>query len=448
MKRKTISIFMVLLLIFNLLPVSVLFANASTTNAALSLDNASGKAGDIVDINVSLSNNPGIVALRIFIDFDIQKLQLIDVTDGGLLGLDTFIFGNNYNISPYTMMWEDSLSSSNHTGNGTLVTMSFRILDDTAPCNIPITLTYDQGSTFNVNLEDVVFQTSNGNITVRNDETNLACIAVQQSEGRQGELVNVPIVISNNPGIVALRISISYDPSKLQLVEVNDGGLLGTNTAVFGNDYSLTPYTVLWEDSLAVSNHMGNGVIATLKFRIVESTPPGLIPINIDYDSGSTFNCSLEDVSFDTVSGSVNVISNAAYIYSAEGTTTVIDSANGFIYGISGSVTSLSGLVETMAGVTLQLTYSNGINCGTGSLVEVCFDGEIVESYHIVVLGDISGDGQISALDALMTLQNASRMVVFDAIKTFAGDVNNSSDITSLDALKILQFASGNITEF
>ncbi|NLX92442.1 MAG: hypothetical protein GXZ02_01005, partial [Clostridiales bacterium] len=48
----------------------------------------------------------------------------------------------------------------------------------------------------------------------------------------------------------------------------------------------------------------------------------------------------------------------------------------------------------------------------------------------------------------LMTLQNASGTVSFDAVKGFAGDVDTSGSVSSIDALKIMQYASGIITEF
>ena len=61
-------------------------------------------------------------------------------------------------------------------------------------------------------------------------------------------------------------------------------------------------------------------------------------------------------------------------------------------------------------------------------------------------LGDLNGDTNITATDALIALQAASgRITLTDAQKAVA-DVTGDGKVTAVDALKILQFASGRIT--
>ena len=62
--------------------------------------------------------------------------------------------------------------------------------------------------------------------------------------------------------------------------------------------------------------------------------------------------------------------------------------------------------------------------------------------------GDINGDGNVTAADALMALQTVSGRRTLNDLEKYAADVNGDGNITAVDALKILQFASGRITFF
>ena len=95
-------------------------------------------------------------------------------------------------------------------------------------------------------------------------------IAVGTVVGRVGETVQVPITISDNPGLIGMKLMISYDPDILTLTDVTDGEIFGTNNAYFGNRLSEIPYTLMWEDSLTESNYTGNGTLAILTFTIAQ----------------------------------------------------------------------------------------------------------------------------------------------------------------------------------
>lgn len=60
-----------------------------------------------------------------------------------------------------------------------------------------------------------------------------------------------------------------------------------------------------------------------------------------------------------------------------------------------------------------------------------------------IVLGDVNGDGKLSAVDARWVLQAASGARTFDMTQTAAADVNGDGKINAVDARWILQAASG-----
>ena len=142
----------------------------TTANAAVSscvtIGNASGCVGETVTVPVEITGNPGIVAMRLFVQYDASKLQLVSVTDGGLFGSNHDYFGNDITENPYTLLWEDALSKTNYTANGQLAEVSFRILDTAEAGKADITIALDTGSTFNVNVQNVPFTTQNGSVQI------------------------------------------------------------------------------------------------------------------------------------------------------------------------------------------------------------------------------------------------------------------------------------------
>ena len=121
---------------------------------------------DEVDVKINIENNPGIIATVLSVTYDKNKLELVKVTDGGLIGENTLTAGNDLQAVPYNLIWEDALSSHNYTDDGTLVTLTFRVKDDADLGFIPITVSYDAGSTFDYDMNEVDFYVVDGEITV------------------------------------------------------------------------------------------------------------------------------------------------------------------------------------------------------------------------------------------------------------------------------------------
>ncbi len=63
-------------------------------------------------------------------------------------------------------------------------------------------------------------------------------------------------------------------------------------------------------------------------------------------------------------------------------------------------------------------------------------------------LGDLNGDGNITAEDALLALQAATNKINLTDIQKMAGNVDGKEDVTANDALLILQFVTKKITSF
>ena len=137
---------------------------------------------------------------------------------------------------------------------------------------------------------------------------------------------------------------------------------------------------------------------------------------------------------------------------SIENSGCVVNNENKFIYGLKSGITKAefqSDYVQLTGNYRLAYTPDVG-TLGTSTKVKVVDNAtnKVVETYTVVIFGDIDGDGAIKAADALSVLKHVSGSVFLDEIQQFAADVDDNEIIAAGDALSILKYVSGSITEF
>ena len=382
------------------------------TQAMLSIADVTGEAGETVDVEIEISNNPGIIAISFDVEYDSSKLKLVKAEDEKLLGTSTSVFGKDLSANPYRLCWDD-LSDSNNEQNGVLATLTFEILEDAAG-EAEISLIFNQGSTFNIDFEDVEFAVSRGKVNIgTQSETPAtdAMLSIADVSGEAGDTVDVEVEVSNNPGIIAISFDVEYDSSKLKLVKAEDEKLLGTSTSVFGNDLSANPYRLCWDD-LSDKNNEQNGVLATLTFEILEDAT-GAADINLILNQGSTFNIDFEDVEFAVSGGKVNIGTVTTTTTTTKTTTTT---------------TTTTTTITTTAPTTTVTTTT------TPPTTELTY-----------LLGDVNADGSVDSSDASRVLAEYAKIQTggageFTDIQYKAADVNKDGVVDSSDASKILAY--------
>ena len=118
------------------------------------------------------------------------------------------------------------------------------------------------------------------------------------------EKVDVTISLENNPGIINLVCSVSYDSDALILTKVTDAGVLGNTSH---NPALKSPYKLYWNNGTATSDLTANGVVATLTFAVSEEAQEGIYPITVSFNEDDALNYDLDSVFFETVNGSVTI---------------------------------------------------------------------------------------------------------------------------------------------
>lgn len=116
-------------------------------------------AGKQIDVEFTLSNNPGISALKLTAGFDSNVLTLVSATNGGVFADSSFTPGPIENV-PFLMNWA---TTSDNTNNGALVILRFAVSQDAVIGKYPVALNIEAS---NINEQDVVFETAIASISV------------------------------------------------------------------------------------------------------------------------------------------------------------------------------------------------------------------------------------------------------------------------------------------
>ena len=116
-----------------------------------------GKCGDILEVTLSITGNPGLTYAQLAFSFDPAALKLVEMKNAGLFE-NVALDGNILTIGG-----ENEIGDT--TGDGVVATLVFQILADTDQ-DILISMTYTTGDIRNYNGDSIVMGIDNGKITV------------------------------------------------------------------------------------------------------------------------------------------------------------------------------------------------------------------------------------------------------------------------------------------
>ena len=128
---------------------------------------------------------------------------------------------------------------------------------------------------------------------------------VYTKNANAGDTVEIPVVLSNNPGMVSMQLHLQYDATVMTLEEVRDGGIMGENdsSVVLTN----VPYILSWANDTAKSNITTTGTLVTLVFKINADAVSGTYPVEISYDKNNydIINVDMNSVDIGIANGAV-----------------------------------------------------------------------------------------------------------------------------------------------
>ena len=100
----------------------------------------------------------------------------------------------------------------------------------------------------------------------------------------------------------------------------------------------------------------------------------------------------------------------------------------------------------TADGLEYYILASDGRNNVAKGSEEAPYQVVVKDASLISRLGDVDGDGVISAKDALMILQHIDGEVLLTDDQFRRADLNSDGELSAVEALRILQFINGKVT--
>ena len=133
-------------------------------------------------VDVVLKDNPGVIVMRLKLNYDTDALKLKQIEDKAQLGEN--IHTDNLGEKDIFLYWSNPTASENYTFNGTVATLCFDVLDSSKSADISLSYDIDNYDIFNFDLNKVNFKTDS--ITVDLSNTVSDTQSVPQNNEPQG----------------------------------------------------------------------------------------------------------------------------------------------------------------------------------------------------------------------------------------------------------------------
>lgn len=132
----------------------------------ISISDVSAKAGDEIQVSITLKNNPGILGMALSAYYDETNLTLQSVENGEAFKDVLDLTTSQTLASGSRFLWDGIDISENDIKDGTVLIMNFKINSGARAGKYPITLKYSDGDIVDKNLTSVSPQIENGYITI------------------------------------------------------------------------------------------------------------------------------------------------------------------------------------------------------------------------------------------------------------------------------------------
>ena len=303
--------------------------------------------------------------------------------------------------------------------------------------------------------------------TVANVKNTSITVSVDKTELSSGESATVTVKASADYPVATASIPVFYDKTLVDVsnatatlsgydvknittdATATDSAKIYANAGVDSSKYGFVLVTYIGGANDTV-NALENATMLTFKIT-AKSGVSGDAAIKSVTETakteenvagmlyfGTTTNGKVINSIPENVEGVVLTSATANVTIKSAGTTitakgdkkTVIDNENKYIYGITPG-DNVEDYVQVNNGSFDIVANASGYKNGTGAIVNVKnASGAVVDTYTIVIFGDVNGDGMVSASDYSAIISTTQGSIIED-IAVVAADVVDAVDIVN-----------------
>ncbi|MBR6534931.1 MAG: hypothetical protein IKT65_05070 [Clostridia bacterium] len=277
-----------------------------------------------------------------------------------------------------------------------------------------------------------------------------------------GATIVLPINISGDASIISMRGSISYDAAL-----TFKGWSLGNVFNSYDTSATVVKAAGGKVDMLIFNNEISDvaasGTIAKLEFVVPANAAAGTkYTFTFTPSADDDVFCDLAENDYDAVvpdASFVATVNESAVeetptIVLASGSDYTLDTAKDVILmsGAANYATFMSNIATSTGSGTLVLKTASGTATtsaravGTNYTVELQFNGAVIETYSVALLGDLNADGKVNSNDSarLRADISAGNTSSYTTVMKVAGNTNNDTrnTVNSADLARLATFVS------
>ena len=396
---KILAVCLTLLMLISVLPAGVLAADVSNS-FMIEAGSVTGEVGKEVRVPINITQNPGIVGLRVKVTYDADKLELKDAVAETVF--QNVQASEKISDHPYVMVFDSATATENVTYFGTLATLTF-VIKEGASGDINIALTVDQVKDYDT--KAVTAYAKAGKITV--EEPAPSTPFTVTVDGKTMELV--------------AKGKQSFEGgSECETYEVTvPAGTASLTVSSANKMYFYTPS----QTGLGLGTSMTFDITGDVVYKINVSSV-GWYYLSVKVEQGQTPDGpTMDDVDITRLPDSAEVT------VSEEGILNVKNDVACVVL-----VKKADGTYEKVT--TTGGSAENGYNFDVSTLPEGA-------SIVVAVKGDVTGDGTIDANDAFILNRIAAGAYPANELQNSVGMVTGGETITANDAFIANRVAAG-----
>lgn len=234
--RKIAAISLILLFVISCISTVTINAEGIIN---FSVDTINGKAGDEVTINISIANNPGMVAAKLDLAYDNAKLEAVSVDASELFSGALFEGNLAYSANVIRIVW--ITAGDDMKENGILYSVKFKLLADINNDSSLLTLSHGAKDLFNDKYEML----QSNVLAVDPNEPNVT-ISVAENQKVGEDIIFTGITNLSISNIAVFLESANQTVAAAALQDIGNGtfkGVVLTNAVLVG-EYALSAYVV------------------------------------------------------------------------------------------------------------------------------------------------------------------------------------------------------------
>lgn len=314
-----------------------------SSNLKISVDPTQGNTGDLIEVPIKFTNVPegGIGSADMTINYDADFLEYVSSAQGSIVDNAALNFCSTlqYPGSIKFMLQYPSKETCIST-DGIFATITFKVLQASDSLT---QILISQPTVTNRNLRAFYKSTSSGFVNISGQptppDTDLQ-INLGSAQVKKGEIVAIPVSLTNVTSIPSLLCNIKYDSSKLNYDHYEAGSII---------DFPSTSFDVLSEENgnlkLLFLNYLmcndyniqRDGLLVTLFFKATENSCK--TPLN--FDSIMINNNNLDILNVKSKSGYIDILEGDKYTISGYISSDFVKSNSqtneGFVIALSGT---------------------------------------------------------------------------------------------------------------